>query len=130
MQYIIAEAPEYFIQVHENFKKDEELQIALGAYGNIVLSHIYKHRSLISKQIASEVPTKERFYYLRECLYYVILDPIEPNIVAHLKANIQQIVAEEPIEICARLYKELSLDASVKEKLGADIIVLYDLLPS
>ena len=55
---------------------------------------------------------------------------IESNIVARLKADIQQIVVEEPIEICARLYKELSQDTSIKEKLGADIIVISDLLPS
>ncbi len=130
MRYIIAEQFEYFLQFHENFKKDEELQSSLGACGKIVLSYIYKHLSLTSKQIASEVLEKERFYHLRGFLYYAILDPIEANIIAHLKANIKQIVAEEPIEICARLYKELSLDTSVKEKLGTDIVVLSDLLPS
>ncbi len=130
MRYIIVEPSEYFIQFHENFRKDEDLQRSLGEHVKIVLSHIYKHRSLINKQIASEVPTTERYYYLREYLYYVIVDPIEPNIVTHLKAHIQQIIAEEPIETCAKLYEELSQDTSVKEKLGAEIVALSALLPS
>lgn len=130
MQYVIAEPSEYFLQFHENFRKDEDLQRSLGEYVKIVWSHIYKHLSLINKQIASEVPKKERFYYLRDFLYYAILDPIEPNTVAHLKANIEQIVTEEPSETRARLHEELSQNASIKEKLGADVVVLFGLLPS
>lgn len=131
MQHIIAEPFEYFLQFHENFKKDQELHTVLDIYGNIVLSHICKYLSLIYKQRASEMSKKEeRIPYLRASLYHTILDPLEPNIVAHLKANIQQIAAEESIETCARLCKQLSLDINVKTKLGADRDVLYDLLPS
>jgi hypothetical protein len=128
MRQIIAEPPEYFSVFHEDFLNDEELKITLGPHCNMILSLSYRHLAMINRQIASESTEAERVFYLQEFFYYMILDPAVTNLLLHLSDIIQQVVKEQSIAICARLYEELLRDTRIKERCGEDIAVLSSLL--
>jgi hypothetical protein len=107
---------------------DEELKTALGIHCNIVLSITYRHMALINKHTASESTEAERVFYLREFFYYIILDPTVTNLPLHLRDIIQQVVKEQSLGICARLYEELLRDARIKERCRENMVVLSSLI--
>jgi hypothetical protein len=125
---IIAEPPDYFSVFHEDFMSDEELKTALGIHCNTVLSITYRHLARINRQIALESIDTERVFYLREFFYYIILDPAVTNLTLHLSDIIQQVVKEQSLGICARLYEELLRDTRIKERCGEHIAVLSSLI--
>jgi hypothetical protein len=130
VQLIMAEPPEYFLQFHEEYIKDEELKTALGIHNTTVISLVYRHMAKINKQFAVEAIQEERIFHLRYFLYYCILDPMITDLSSHLQPHIQQVVQEEPREVRIMLYEQLSEDIQIKKRLGEHITILSYLIHS
>ena len=113
---------------HEEYMRDKELQAALGAHSDTVVSLIYKHLATINKQLtAAAASAPERVIYLREFFNYSILDPAVNDVQFLAQQIIQQIIREQSADICHRLYELLSRDAQIRERLDAhadDILFL------
>ncbi len=138
VQQFIAESatdPSRFIEnfssFHEEYMRDKELKAVLRVHSDTVVSLIYRHFATIYRQLAAAtVSPLERAVYLREFFNYSILDPAVNNVRLLAQQIIQQIVSEESIEICHKLYMLLSRDAQIKERPDAHADDILSLLIS
>ena len=122
---------ENFSSFHEEYMRDEELKVALGAHSNTVVSLMYRRFATINRQLtAAATSPEERVFYLREFFDYSILDPAVPDVRLLARQIIQQIVREESADICHRLYDLLSRDTQIRERLDAHADDILSLLIS
>ena len=138
VQQFIAESaidPSRFIEnfsaFHEEYMRDKELQAALGAQSDTIVSLMYRRFAAINRQlVAGAISPQERVFYLREFFDYSILDPAVNDVRLLAQQIIQQIVREESVNIRQRLYDLLSSDAQIKERLDAHADDILSLLIS
>lgn len=123
MKQIPIEPAELWVQFHEEYQKDIELQDALGAHKEKVLSKIHTYFVDRYWELSLSAQDKqERVASLKLYILFSIKDPMvtAPDRLPLAQHCWQRIKAREAIDVCHSLFEVLSQDAEIKEMLGAD----------
>lgn len=123
MKQIVGGTEDSLPQFEVEYKKDEELQDALGSLKNRALTTIYKFFADSYWDLVSTARDKqERVSYLVSYVFYSINDPaaVVADRLLIARRCVQQVKAEEDADVYRSFLEALSQDPRIKELLGDD----------
>lgn len=115
---VSAEAATDFEQFREEFGQDEELKDALGEQANLVVSRLYQHLARVNRRSVRESSGPERIRRIQEFFYYIVKDPMVPDLRQALRQSIEDVLEDETAASKRELAEQLLQNAFFKEALG------------
>jgi hypothetical protein len=122
-QILDEKTPDSLLQFEEEYKKDKELQDALGVHKDSVLAKICRYYADRYWELVSmALDRRERISHLLSYISYSIKDPTVavPDRLPLVRQCLQRVKAQETVDVYRSLIVALSQDTEIKELLGDD----------